>query len=93
LEICEGEGWRLVVDPGRALYIALIGGEGWASELTSDELHALRRGVQLLMAQHRAMADGLMAEETIDLEYELPIGDGHGAEGGSLWLGMRGDRR
>jgi hypothetical protein len=93
VEICEGQGWRLVVDPGRAPYIALIGGEGWASELTSDELHALRRGVQLLMAQHRAMADGLMAEEAIDLEYELPIGDGDGAEGGSLWLGLRGDRR
>lgn len=92
MEICEGQGWRLVVDPARAPYTALIGGEGWASELNREELLALRRGVLRLKAQHHALADGLMAEEALDLELEQPIGAGHGGAAGSLWLGLSGDR-
>ncbi len=92
MEICEGQGWRLVVDPERTPYVALIGGEGWASELNGAELLALRRGVQRLVAQHRALADGLMVEEDIDLELEVPVGDGAVGEGGSLWLELSGNR-
>jgi hypothetical protein len=93
VEICEGKGWRLVVDPDRFPYTALIGGEGWASELNNAELLALRRGVGRLVAQHRGLAEGLMAEEALDLELEQPITAGPGGESGTLWLGLSGDRR
>lgn len=92
MEICEGQGWRLVVDPSRSPYTALIGGEGWACELTGSELLALQRASGQLTAQHVALADSLMAEEAIDIELELPIGDPRSKAGGSLWLGLRGDR-
>ena len=92
MEICEGQGWRLVVDPSRSPYTALIGGEGWACELTGSELLALQRASGQLTAQHGALADSLMAEEAIDIELELPIGDPRSKAGGSLWLGLRGDR-
>lgn len=92
MEICEGQGWRLVVDPARAPFIALIGGDGWASELTAAELGALRLAAGRLTAQHRAMADVLMAEEAVAVEVELPIGDAAAGDAGSLWLGLDGDR-
>ncbi len=92
MEICEGQGWRLVVDPSRSPYTALIGGEGWASELTGAELLALQRASGRLTEQHGALADTLMAEEAIDIELELPIGEPRADGGGSLWLGLRGDR-
>ena len=92
MEICEGQGWRLVVDPSRSPYTALIGGEGWACELTGAELLALQRASGRLTAQHLALAGTLMAEEAIDIELELPIGDPRSNAGGSLWLGLRGDR-
>ncbi|MBW4530679.1 MAG: DUF1818 family protein [Aphanothece saxicola GSE-SYN-MK-01-06B] len=92
MEIGEGQGWRLVVDPSRSPYTALIGGEGWACELTGAELLALQRASERLTAQHVALAGTLMAEEAIDIELELPIGDAHSDAGGSLWLGLRGDR-
>ncbi|MEA5415119.1 DUF1818 family protein [Synechococcus sp. BA-132 BA5] len=93
MEICEGQGWRLVLDPSRLPYTALIGGEGWASELTGAELLALHQATARLTAQHRAIADSLMAEEAVDIELELPIGDPRADGGGSLWLGLRGDRQ
>jgi len=93
VEICEGQGWRLVVDPSRTPYTALIGGEGWASELTGAELLALQQATGRLIAQHGALAATLMAEEAIDIELELPIGDPRADAGGFLWLGLRGDCR
>jgi Domain of unknown function (DUF1818) len=92
VEISEGPGWRLVVDPSRAPFIALIGGDGWATELTAAELDALCRAACRLTAQHRAMADVLMAEEAVALEMELPIEDPEAGDAGSLWLGLDGDR-
>ncbi|WP_216901533.1 DUF1818 family protein [Synechococcus sp. CCY 9618] len=92
MEICDGQGWRLVVDPTRSPYPALIGGEAWASELSGAELIVLRRGVMRLVDQHRDLAEALMAEEALDLEFEQPIGDGPGSGCGSLWLGLSGDR-
>ena len=37
----RGAGWRLAVDPARPGYQALIGGEGWAIEISLDELSQL----------------------------------------------------
>ncbi|MCP9859879.1 MULTISPECIES: DUF1818 family protein [unclassified Cyanobium] len=91
MEIGEGQGWRLVVDQSRTPYSALIGGDGWASELTGAELHALQQAAGRLSAQHRALKSTLMADEAIDIELELPIGDPRADRGGSLWLGLRGD--
>jgi hypothetical protein len=93
MEIGEGPGWRLVVDPRRSPYSALVGGEGWAAELTAAELQTLRRAARRLTEQHRALADSLMAEEAIDIELELPIGAPQDGGPGSLWLGLSGDRR
>ena len=92
MEICEGDGWLLVMDPGRAPFPALIGGAGWASELTGAELVTLQRAARRLTAQHEAMAGALIAEEAVDMELELPIGDGRTGGLGSLWLGLSGDR-
>ena len=81
MEIGEGPGWRLVVDPTRAPFIALIGGDVGASELTAAELGALQQAAGRLTAQHRAMADVLMAEEAVAMEVELPIGDPEAGDG------------
>ena len=80
------------MDPSRSPYTALIGGEGWACELTGAELLALQRASGRLTAQHVALAGTLMAEEAIDIDLELPIGDPGSKAGGSLWLGLQGDR-
>jgi hypothetical protein len=33
----KGSGWRLGWDPGRSPFVALVGGETWALELTLEE--------------------------------------------------------
>ena len=78
----EGEGWRLAWDAGRQPFSVLIGGEGWAVELSSAEAEALRDAVADLAAQHAALVEQLMAEEAIELELER---DG-------WWLAIEGDR-
>ena len=91
MEVREGSGWRLVVDAERHPFGVLIGGGdteagAWAAELSLAEALALRRGVATLVEQHRGLVDTLMAEEAIELALELVC------EGGSLWLGLEGDR-
>ena len=66
----EGAGWRLAVDPSRDGYQALIGGEGWAIELSLDELASLSSLCLRLQEQHLALADQLMAEEAIEIALE-----------------------
>lgn len=75
------------MDPARLPYCVLIGGSGWAAEFTAEEAAVLRHGVERLLEQHRALADGLMAEEAIALELELELSPG------ALWLALEGDRR
>ena len=87
MEVQEGEGWRLAVDPSRRPFPVLIGGSGWAAELSAPEGEALRRGVARLVGQHRQLVDTLMAEEAIALELEMELA------GGGLWLGLEGDRQ
>ena len=78
----EGPGWRLALDPTRGHYPVLIGGEGWAFELTEDEWAALADLVLTLERQHRALVDQLMAEEAIELELDR----------GRWWACLQGDR-
>jgi hypothetical protein len=91
MEVQEGSGWRLVVDPDRQPFGVLVGGGddevgAWAAELTLAEALALRRGVGTLVEQHRALVSTLMDEEAIELAMELAY------EGGELWLSLEGDR-
>ncbi len=78
----EGEGWRLGFDPRRQPFSVLIGGEGWAVELTGAEAAGLRLALGCLVSQHGDLAGQLMAEETIELELES----------GPWWLLLAGDR-
>jgi hypothetical protein len=72
----------LAWDGDRQPFSVLVGGDGWAAELTTGEAEALRDAVADLVAQHAAVADQLMAEEAIELELErLP-----------WWLAIEGDR-
>jgi len=78
----EGEGWRLAWDASRQPFSVLIGGDGWAAELSLSEAEALRDGLCLLAAQHADLVDQLMAEEAISLELERQ----------PWWIGLDGDR-
>ena len=89
----EGEGWRLAWDPQRDPFPLLIGGDGWASELTAAEGQALCRAIALVCGQHKELADTLMEEEAICLEFTGCVsGFPHTAEG-ELWLALEGDRQ
>jgi len=73
MEINEGNGWRLRIDPRRRPYGALIGGDLWAVELRPRELRALQRAVARLEAQYLQLQPTLMAEEELDLELDLEL--------------------
>ena len=66
----EGPGWRVARDPERSEFGVLVGGEGWAFELTEHEGRVLVGLVGVLEQQHGALVDQLMAEEIIELELE-----------------------
>ncbi len=83
MQVHEGEGWRWLVDPARHPFSVLIGGQGWAVELTAEEARALQQGLALLVQEQRALVDQLMAEEAISLELER----------GPLWMALEGDRQ
>lgn len=89
----EGQGWRLAWDSQRDPFPLLIGGEGWASELTAAEGAALQHALDLLVRQHRDLADTLMDEETIGLEFTGTLDSARPQEGGELWVALEGDRR
>ena len=91
MEVCEGEGWRLVVDLARHPYIALIGGSDWAVEFTREELEILWRAIRRLRLQYAALTDQLMDEESLELDLELPLPAAE--SGSSLWIALEGDRR
>ena len=64
-------------------FAVLIGGQGWAVELTTAEAQALANLTLDLIAEHQALVDQLLAEEAICLELER----------GPWWLALEGDRR
>ncbi|WP_414350442.1 DUF1818 family protein [Synechococcus sp. R5-16] len=68
----KGSGWRLGWDPTRSPFVALVGGEAWALELTQEEWQAFVQGVQRLQQDMEAIASQLMAEEGITLEQTCP---------------------
>ena len=84
----EGPGWRLAWredggPSGGQPFAVLIGGQGWAVELTAAEARALANLTLDLIAEHQALVDQLLAEEAICLELER----------GPWWLALEGDRR
>lgn len=78
----EGEGWRLAWDGSRQPFSVLMGGDGWAAELTQAEAEALRDAVADLVAQYQSLVDQLMVEEAIELELERDL----------WWLAIEGNR-
>ena len=59
----EGPGWRLARDLSRKDFPVLIGGEGWAIELTEQEWTSLVPLINDLTDQHQQLENQLMAEE------------------------------
>lgn len=79
----EGKGWRLAWRLDEHPFGVLIGGQGWAAELTQAEASALAAASADLMREHQALVDQLLAEEAISLELER----------GPWWLALEGDRQ
>lgn len=78
----EGPGWRLACDTSRPHFPVLIGGDGWAFEITEEEWQGLVALLSVLIEQHQSMQSLLMDQEAIELEMER-----------GLWWGcLDGDR-
>jgi hypothetical protein len=97
VQVQEGEGWRLALDAARQTFPVLVGGAGWAAELSLAEAHALRTGIRRLLDQHRSLEQLLMPEEQVSLELELELDPDRASGCGAatpatLWLGLEGDR-
>ncbi len=78
----EGPGWRLAWRDENHPFAVLIGGQGWAVELSAAEATALAAAVADLVCEHQALFDQLLSEEAITLELER----------GPWWLALEGDR-
>ncbi|QQE64452.1 hypothetical protein GFS31_11330 [Leptolyngbya sp. BL0902] len=71
--IQEGEGWRIGWDEGAPHYPGLLAGSTWAMELTAPEFGEVCRLAQQLAQQMQAMAEVLMAEETLTCDAESDL--------------------
>ncbi|MEB3359700.1 MAG: DUF1818 family protein [Synechococcales bacterium] len=69
-QVKQGDGWRLGWNPDADQFKGLIGGDGWALELTESELDDFCRFVVQLAHTMARMAPELMAEEKISCELE-----------------------
>ncbi len=78
----EGPGWRVARDPQRGEFTVLVGGQGWAFELTEPEWSGFCELLIGLVNNHAVLVDQLMAEEAIELELER----------GPWWGCLDGDR-
>lgn len=76
----EGDGWRIGFNPNPATYQGLVGGQGWAIELTLAEWQDFCRLVGQLSETMQAIADELMDEEKITCEAESDL----------IWLEVTG---
>jgi len=72
-QIKSGEGWRLGWNPSAAEFCGLVGGEGWAIELTTAEFLDFGRSVSQLAIAMAAMNDSLMDEERLCCEHEIAL--------------------
>ncbi|MEN9231845.1 MAG: DUF1818 family protein [Thermostichus sp. DG02_5_bins_236] len=94
--LLKGSGWRLGWDPTGQHFVALVGGEIWALELTQTEWQDFVAGLQRLAQDMEAMGSQLMAEEGITLEQAFPsltlIASGT-ATAWSLYLQLHQGRR
>ncbi|MCJ2542278.1 DUF1818 family protein [Thermostichus vulcanus] len=94
--LLKGSGWRLGWDPSGQDFVALVGGEVWALELTRTEWQDFVTGLQRLVQDMEAMGSQLMAEEGITLEQAFPsltlIASGT-ATAWSLYLQLHQGRR
>jgi len=66
----SGDGWRIGWDPDAPTYRGLIGGDGWALELSETELNEFCRLLEQMVAAISSMAEELMEQERIDCELE-----------------------
>ena len=66
----EGSGWRLAWDPSRKKFPVLVGGQGWAFELTDSEWRTFVHLVLDLINEYQQLKSQLMGEESICLEME-----------------------
>ncbi len=71
--IKEGRGWRLGWDSAAPNYQGLLGGDGWAMELTATEFQDFCRLAQQLSHTMATMATELMDEERITCEAESDV--------------------
>ena len=66
----EGSGWRVARDSSRSSFPVIIGGDGWALELTEEEWISLIPLIEDLINQHKQLENQLIPEESIYLEIE-----------------------
>ena len=66
----EGPGWRFARDISRSNFPVIIGGDGWALELTEKEWITLISLIDELINQHKQLRTQLMKEESVSLEME-----------------------
>ncbi|MFB8797079.1 MAG: DUF1818 family protein [Microcoleus sp.] len=78
--IKTGDGWRLGWHPDATEFQGLVGGDGWAIELTEAELNDFCRLLAQLAATMSQMASELMDEEKIAIEAESDL----------LWVQVEG---
>lgn len=76
----EGKGWRLAWNSLTPQYPALVGGEGWAVELTQEEAQTLARLLAEIRQTFQDLAEQVMAEERLCCELE----------GEGIWLEAEG---
>jgi Domain of unknown function (DUF1818) len=78
--IKTGDGWRLGWNPEAPEFQGLVGGDGWAIELTEAELNDFCRLLAQLAYTMSQMASELMDEEKIAIEAESDL----------LWVQVEG---
>ncbi|MEM1310566.1 MAG: DUF1818 family protein [Cyanobacteria bacterium P01_D01_bin.71] len=76
----EGAGWRLGYDPSANVFQGLVGGDGWAIELTKAEFSDFCRLALQLADTLRSLSAELMDEERVTCEQETP----------QIWLEVEG---
>ncbi|TVQ23881.1 MAG: DUF1818 family protein [Leptolyngbya sp. DLM2.Bin15] len=69
-QVKEGDGWRLGWNPASEPFVGLVGGAGWAMELTREEWQDFCRLVLQLAETLEQMSHELMDEERICCDVE-----------------------